>query len=80
VDPAITSETYSHLDVEDMRKGLNLLAFGPAVPGPVEALLAAGAEPTPLAARVRKPKRWRPWRLTETRESPGPSDGRGDKI
>ncbi len=53
---AITSEIYGHLDVEDMRKGLNLLAFGPIAPGPSEpvphASLAAGAEPTPLAASL----------------------------
>ncbi|GEL68677.1 hypothetical protein MVI01_04610 [Myxococcus virescens] len=51
-DPAITSEIYGHLDVEDMRKGLNLLVFGTAVPSPAEALLAAGAAPAPLAASL----------------------------
>lgn len=51
-DPAITSEIYRHLDVEDMRKGLNLLVFGTAVPSPAEALLAAGATPAPLAANL----------------------------
>ena len=55
-DPAITSEIYGHLDVEDIRKGLNQLAFGPMAPGPSEfvpqASLAAGAEPAPLAARL----------------------------
>jgi integrase len=76
-DPAITSEIYGHLDVEDMRKGLNLLAFGPAVSGPVEALLAAGASPAPLAASLllesRSPKGEGPGGPRETRESPGPS-------
>ncbi|WP_225409277.1 nucleotide exchange factor GrpE [Stigmatella hybrida] len=56
-DPAITSEVYGHLDVEDMRKGLNQLAFGPTVTGLTEALLAAGTEPAPLAAGVPEPKR-----------------------
>ena len=58
---AITSEVYSHLDVEDMRKGLNQFAFGTTAPGAIEAvpqaLPAARAEPTPLAARVPEPKR-----------------------
>jgi len=78
--PAITSETYGHLDVEDMRKGLNLLAFRPTVPGPVEALLAAGPEPGPLAAKVRMPKRWRPRRLTGNPRISRAFDGRGDRI
>jgi len=82
-DSAITTEVYGHLDVEDMRKGLNPLAFGPAVPRPAQALLAAGAEPSPLAASL----------LLESGspkgEGPGASgfhrisrafDGRGDRI
>lgn len=34
-DPKITSEVYGHLDLEDMRAGLNRLALGlPPPPGP----------------------------------------------
>ncbi|WP_164019956.1 tyrosine-type recombinase/integrase [Pyxidicoccus trucidator] len=82
--PAITSKVYGHLGVEDMRKGLNRLAFGPAVPGPAEALRAAGAEPTPLAASLLQdpgsPQSRRPWNPQLSLRTPGPSVGRGDRI
>ncbi|KFA88000.1 hypothetical protein [Archangium violaceum] len=35
-DPAITTEVYGHLDVEDMRKGLNQLDFAAHEPTPAE--------------------------------------------
>ncbi|HYO59404.1 hypothetical protein [Archangium sp.] len=52
-DPAITTEVYGHLDLDDMRKGLNQFAFQTArVPEAPELApaLAAGGEPPPLAA------------------------------
>ncbi len=49
-DPAITTEIYGHLDVEDMRRGLNQLAFQPAhAPELAPAQAARDATP-PLAA------------------------------
>ncbi|WP_426754769.1 tyrosine-type recombinase/integrase [Myxococcus sp. Y35] len=35
-DPAITTEVYGHLDVEDMRKGLDQLDFAAPEPTPAE--------------------------------------------
>ncbi|WP_275439164.1 hypothetical protein [Archangium violaceum] len=35
-DPAITTEVYGHLDVEDMRKGLDRLDFAASEPAPAE--------------------------------------------
>ncbi|WP_408890289.1 tyrosine-type recombinase/integrase [Myxococcus faecalis] len=71
-DPAITSVIYGHLDAKDMRKGLNLLAFGPAVPCPTEALLAAKTQAAPKSRR--------PWSPQLSPRTPGPSIGRGDRI
>jgi hypothetical protein len=53
-DPAITSEIYGHLDVEDMRTGVNRLDFGRAlVPAPVvDPLSQVGAGSTPRGAPV----------------------------
>ncbi|MBZ4402218.1 tyrosine-type recombinase/integrase [Myxococcus sp. AS-1-15] len=79
-DPAITSVIYGHLDAKDMRKGLNLLAFGPAVPCPTEALLAAKTQAAPLAAGGVEPKSRRPWSPQLSPRTPGPSIGRGDRI
>jgi len=54
-DPAITTEVYGHLDLDDMRKGLNQLAFQGATarttePPELTPALAAGGETPPLAA------------------------------
>jgi hypothetical protein len=43
--PAITTEVYEHLDLDDMRKGLNQPARASEAPA-----LAAGDENPPLAA------------------------------
>jgi hypothetical protein len=48
-DPAITTEVYGHLDVEDMRRGTNPLAFQAAQPAEAPQL-AAGDAPPSLAA------------------------------
>lgn len=80
-DPATTTEIYGHLDVEDMRKGLNQLAFRTVAPASLQevppALLAAGAEPSPLAASLllegQSPKGEGPGAHGQVRETPGPS-------
>jgi len=48
-DPAITTEVYGHLDVEDMRHGINQLAFQAEQPAEAPELAAGDATP-PLAA------------------------------
>jgi hypothetical protein len=74
-DPAITTEVYGHLDVEDMRRGINQLAFqeDPPVDAPE---LAAGDATPPLAAGLLLEgdggKEKGPRVLTKVRETPGP--------
>ncbi len=51
-DPATTTEIYGHLDVEDMRKGLNQLAFRTMAPASLPEV-----PPALLAAGVPEPKR-----------------------
>ena len=72
-DPAITTEVYGHLDVEDMRKGLNQLSFRSEPPGRT----AAEAEASPLAASLllesESPKSEGPGAHGQVRETPGPS-------
>jgi hypothetical protein len=50
------TEIYGHLHMKDMRKGINQLAFRTMAPASIQevrqALLAAGAEPSPLAASL----------------------------
>jgi len=66
-DPRLTTEIYGHLDVEDMRAGMNRLRFQN---------LPHGA-PVVRSARAAKTKPPEPWISPTT---PGASIGRGDRI
>lgn len=69
-DPAITSEVYGHLDLEDMRAAVNRLPFQPPEPltPPVQFRAAASAETEPLGPPVVR-------NVGERKnESPGPLD------
>jgi Phage integrase family len=83
-DPALTTEVYGHLDVEDMCKGLDRLDFTAPEPAPAE---SSQEPPEVNPRRLLLVCRW-PLGSGKTKGAdprispriPRPSDGRGDRI